>query len=87
MWKEFFDEISFNYCGTRYCEIALLIKAMDKKLEHIDQDIRAKLFYLFDYNGGVVVSEIQFINVMAIWSVFSANDINNDNELDAYEVK
>ena len=30
MWKEFFDEISFNYCATRYCEIALLIKAMDK---------------------------------------------------------
>ena len=87
MWKEFFDEVSFNYCATRYCEIALLINAMNKQLQHIDQDVREKLYYLFDYNGGVIVSEQQFINVMMIWSVFSANDINNDNELDAHEVK
>ena len=87
MWKTFFDDISFNYYGTRYCEIELLIKGMDKELQHIDKDVRAKLYYLFDYNGGTIVSEKQFIEVMAIWSVFSANDINNDNELDSHEVK
>ena len=60
---------------------------MDKKLSHIDVEIRTKLYYLFDYEGDSIISEKQFNHVMKIWSAFSANDINNDNELDSNEVK
>lgn len=60
---------------------------MDKKLAHINPEIRTKLYYLFDYEGDSIISEKQFKHVMKIWSAFSANDINNDNELDSNEVK
>ena len=53
----------------------------------IDEHIRKKLYYLFDYEGEEIVSEKAFMNLMTIWSAFSANDINNDNELDTNEVK
>ena len=83
MWNEFFKENSFNYFGTQYTEISELIKVMDTKLSHVDPNVRQKLYYLFDYEGASVVSLKQFDNIMMIWSAFSANDINNDNELDA----
>ena len=60
---------------------------MDKELHNIDQNVRSKLYYLFDYEGEEIVSEKAFLNLMNIWSAFSANDINNDNELDKNEVK
>ena len=60
---------------------------MDKKLAHIDVEVRTRLYYLFDYEGEAIISEKQFSHLMKIWSAFSANDINNDNELDANEVK
>ena len=87
MWKEFFDSISVNFCGNRYVELKLLIKEMDKKLAHIEEPVRTKLYYLFDYEGEAIITEKQFNHLMKIWSAFSANDINNDNELDANEVK
>ena len=87
MWKDFFDSISVNFCGSRYVELKLLIKEMDKKLSHIEEPVRAKLYYLFDYEGEAIITEKQFSHLMKIWSAFSANDINNDNELDANEVK
>ena len=49
--------------------------------------MRDKLYYLFDYDGEAIITEKQFTHIMKIWSAFSANDINNDNELDANEVK
>ena len=57
MWKEFFDEISVNFCGHRYVELKLLITEMDKKLTDIDEPIRTKLYYLFDYEGEAIISE------------------------------
>ena len=60
---------------------------MDKELHNIDQNVRSKLYYLFDYEGEEIVSDKAFLNLMNIWSAFSANDINNDNELDKNEVK
>ena len=60
---------------------------MEKRLTHIDKEIRKKLYFLFNYEGDSIINEISFNNIMKIWSAFSANDLNNDNELDAYELK
>ena len=61
---------------------------MDKLFDaSVDQEVRTKLYYLFDYEGEAIIGEKRFKHVMAIWSAFSANDINNDNELDSNEVK
>ena len=87
MWADFFAEISVNFCGTRYVEYDLLVKEMEKKLPHIDKEIRTKLYFLFNYEGDSIISEISFNHIMKIWSAFSANDLNNDNELDAFEMK
>ena len=87
MWQEFFDGISVNFCGTRYVEIPILKAAMEKKLAHIDQPTRTKLFYLLDYDGDEIISNKEFGHLMRIWSAFSANDINNDNQLDSGEIK
>ena len=86
-WKTFFHEISVNFCGKRYVEVTLLVSEMEKKLQHIEKPVRDRLYYLFDYDGESIVTEKQFTHIMKIWSTFSANDINNDNELDANEVK
>ena len=87
MWADFFTEISVNYCGTRYVEYSRLVEGMEKRLTHIDKEIRTKLYFLFNYEGDSIINEISFNNIMKIWSAFSANDLNNDNELDAYELK
>ena len=66
----------------------LLVREMDSMFDaSVDQEVRTKLYYLFDYEGEAIIGEKQFNRVMAIWSAFSANDINNDNELDSNEVK
>ena len=44
MWRDFFTEVSVNFCGNRYVEYDLLVKEMEKKLTHIDKEIRTKLF-------------------------------------------
>ena len=87
MWADFFTEISVNYCGTRYVEYSLLVEGMEKRLTHIDKEIRTKLYFLFNYEGDSIISEVSFNHIMKIWSAFSANDLNNDNELDAFELK
>ena len=87
MWDEFFLEISVNFCGTNYVEKDLLTKEMDKKLDFIDEPTRKKLYYLLDYEGDTVISDSSFSSLMKIWACFSANDINNDNELDINEIK
>ena len=38
-------------------------------------------------NSEVIISEKKFMQIMRIWSAFSANDINNDNELDINELE
>lgn len=38
-------------------------------------------------NSEVVIGEKKFMQIMRIWSAFSANDINNDNELDINELE
>ena len=86
-WMAFFHSVSVNFCGKRYVEYKLLVDEMEKKLQHIEKPVREKLYYLFDYDGEKIISEKQFAHIMKIWSAFSANDINNDNELDANEVK
>ena len=87
MWSDFFAEISVNFCGKRYVEIPKLIQALDEKLQHIDQKTRKKLFFLLDYDGDSIISDVEFFHLMRIWSAFSANDINNDDILDAAEIK
>jgi len=87
VWSDFFNSISVNFCGDRYVEMPLLKTEMDKKLAHIDNEVRQRLYYLFDYEGEAIISDKKFNHLMKIWSAFSANDINNDNELDTNEVK
>ena len=57
MWKQFFYSISVNFCGTQFVEVKILIKEMDKKLSHIAEPIRQKLYYLMDYEGENIISE------------------------------
>ena len=87
MWKDFFISVSVNFCGNRYVELPVLIKEMDKKLTHIEEPIKQKLYFLLDYDGDTIISDVHFAQLMKIWSCFSANDINNDNELDSNEIK
>ena len=42
---------------------------------------------MLDYDGDLIISDIEFFHLMKIWSAFSANDINNDDVLDANEIK
>ena len=60
---------------------------MDKVLKDYDQEVRTKLFFLFNYEGDTIIKEETFLHIMKVWSAFSANDLNNDNELDAFELK
>ena len=87
MWADFFTEISVNFCGVRYVEYDLLVKELEKKLSHIDKEVRTKLYFLFNYEGDTIIKETSFTHIMKVWAAFSANDLNNDNELDAYELK
>ena len=45
------------------------------------------MYFLFNYEGNSIIDEVSYKNIMKIWSAFSANDLNNDNELDAYEMR
>jgi Ca2+-binding EF-hand superfamily protein len=56
-------------------------------MPEIDLDILERLFLILDYEGKGAVSEFEFFIVMKPWASFSATDINNDNELDAAELK
>ena len=46
-----------------------------------------KLFELLDPKDKGVISEKVWTSIMTAWASFSSTDINNDNELDAIELK
>ena len=60
---------------------------MDKELSEFNADVRKKLFFLLAQRDSKLISGEEFMDMMKIWCAFSANDINNDNELDAQETK
>lgn len=64
-----------------------LRKELKGALKDIQPHIREKLFVILDYEDKGAVSEVEFFGVMKPWASFSATDINNDNELDAIELK
>lgn len=56
-------------------------------MKEIKHEILERLFFILDYNNKGAVSEFEYYTVMKPWASFSATDINNDNELDAMELK
>jgi hypothetical protein len=56
-------------------------------LKEIAQPVRDKMFLLFSYEGKILISEEDFKAMTTSWAVFSATDINNDDELDIAELK
>ena len=64
-----------------------LKKELKGALKEIAPAIRERLFVILDYDQKGAVSEAEYFNVMRPWASFSATDINNDNELDAGELK
>ena len=56
-------------------------------MKDIDREIKERLFTILDYENKGAVSEFEYFIVMKPWASFSATDINNDNELDAGELK
>ena len=45
------------------------------------------LFYLFTYDGQKIIEKSVYDKVFQVWSSFTANDINNDGELDVEEIR
>lgn len=64
-----------------------LKKELRGALKEIKPKIRDHLFEILDSEDKGAVSEAEYMNVMRPWASFSATDINNDNELDADELK
>jgi hypothetical protein len=64
-----------------------LKKELKGTLNKIKPELNQKLFLLLDCQDKGAVSEMEYFNVMRPWASFSATDINNDNELDAGELK
>lgn len=87
LWVKEFDNLSVEFCGTRYVEINILTKRFHVVMKEISPDIREKMFLLFSYEGNSLLSEEDFQSIVASWAAFSATDINNDNELDINELK
>jgi hypothetical protein len=87
MWHKMFMEISVEYFGKRYVELDKLTAALESRLQHICLDSRQKLYFLLSDNGDEIIEKTMFEKVMGVWSTFTANDINNDNELDVNEIK
>lgn len=67
--------------------MAELKKELKGALKEIRPDILAELFVILDRDDKGAVCEADYLNVMRPWASFSATDINNDNELDAQELK
>lgn len=66
----------------------MLKRELDKELANeCEAWVRRRLFYIFDYEGQSIVSEMEFMRIMRTWASFTANDINNDNMLDIREMK
>lgn len=86
-WDKVFETASVEYFGKRYVEFDRLRVALDERLQHISETSRQKLYYLISYNGDEIIEQHAFSKIMNVWSTFSANDINNDDELDITEIK
>ena len=86
-WNELFTKASVSYFGVRYLEMDTLKALLEAELVEYDIDIRQKLYSIMAYNGEQIIEEKVYQKIMAVWSSFSANDINNDNELDLGEIK
>lgn len=76
-----------EFYGKRFVECRVLKHELDIALGHIEIESRKKLIYLLTYNGDEIIEQSGFEKIMKIWSSFTANDINNDNELDVTEIK
>ena len=50
-WKNFFESISVDYCGSYFVEFDHLKREMEKKLKDIDPTVRKRLYYIFSYEG------------------------------------
>ena len=64
-----------------------LKRELKNALKDIQPLIRERLFVVLDFENKGAVSELEYFTVMKPWASFSATDINNDNELDAEELK
>ena len=85
-WRDLFERISVEYYGRRFVEMHILQPELEKALSHIELESKKKLVYLLTYNGDQIIEQSAFDKIMQIWASFSANDINNDNELDVTEI-
>ena len=56
-------------------------------MTHISDECKTTLFYLFTYDGQKIIEKNVFDKVFQVWSSFSANDIDNDGELDVEEIR
>ena len=86
-WEALFNRISVEYFGKRYVEFPILKKALWKEMPHISDECKTTLSYLFTYDGQKIIEKNVFDKVFKVWSSFSANDINNDGELDVEEIR
>ena len=76
-----------EYFAVHYVELEVLVTNMDRILADQSKEVRKKLYSLITYNGETIVAHEEFMRVMKVWSTFTANDINNDNELDVTEIQ
>ena len=76
-----------EYFAVQYVELEVLVTNMDRILADQSKEVRKKLYSLITYNGETIVAHEEFMRVMKVWSTFTANDINNDNELDVTEIQ
>jgi hypothetical protein len=79
--------MSVEFCGDKYCEVKSLVARFHILMKEIAMPVREKMFLLFSYEGNILISEEDFKIMTTSWAVFSATDINNDNELDIAELK
>ena len=86
-WNDLFMRISVEYFGDRFVEIEILTKILDEELAEHSLLMRKQLYAIMTYDGEQIIRQDVFESIMSIWSSFSANDINNDNQLDLGEIK
>ena len=86
-WIQEFEDLSVEFCGDKYCEVKSLVARLHIVMKEIPVAAREKMFLLFSYEGNILISEDDFKIITASWAVFSATDVNNDNELDINELK
>ena len=86
-WTAIFDECSVEFLDDKYTEISLLRQIIDKKMSHINKEIRDAIYKIMLYDGNKVMKARDYDQIMLPMACFSATDINDDNELDISELK